>query len=117
MPKHELKVSLAQMRDHALEAVTLAKDRSRQDLDSDRMLNLSLVRLLEVIGEAANRVSRQDRARYPSVPWSQVIALRNRLIHAYDEVDLDIVWKIVMDDLPLLLDELNAILNTFGLSD
>jgi len=94
------------MLDHAREAVEMARGRKRTDLDQDRLLNLALVRLLEIIGEAANRVPDEERARIPDVPWPQIVSLRNRLIHGYDEVDFDILWQIVTRDLPRLVEVL-----------
>ncbi len=95
------------MRDHGRELIELLCDRSRADLDSDRLLALAVVRLLEIIGEAAGRVPVEERARRPGVPWPSIIGLRNRLIHGYDDVDHDIVWQIVTNDLPLLVSELS----------
>ncbi len=97
------------MLDHAVEAVDLAKGRTREDLDADRLLNLSLVRLLEIVGEAASRLSAETRDHYPNVPWPDVVGLRNRLIHGYDVVDFDILWDIVNDDLPPLIAQLRVI--------
>jgi uncharacterized protein with HEPN domain len=94
------------MLDHAREAVAMACGRTRADLDSDRQFNLALVRLLEIIGEAANRVPGHHRARIAEVAWPQIVGLRNRLIHGYDEVDFDIVWQIVTVDLPKLIEVL-----------
>jgi uncharacterized protein with HEPN domain len=76
--------------------------RSRSDLDADRVLALAVVRLLEIIGEAATRVPVEERARRAEVPWSSIVGLRNRLIHGYDDVDYDIVWAIIATDLPKL---------------
>lgn len=101
MPRREARVSLAQMRDHAKEALMMAQGKTREDLDSDRKLNLSLVKLLEIVGEAA--------ARYPQIPWQQLITLRHRLIHGYDQVDFDILWQIITQDLPPLVAELEQI--------
>jgi uncharacterized protein with HEPN domain len=98
------------MRDHAREAMDLARGKTRKDLDEQRVLNLALVRLLEIIGEAANRVPATDRERYAQIPWEQIIGLRHRLIHAYDRVDFDILWQIVTRDLPPLVAELEKIL-------
>jgi uncharacterized protein with HEPN domain len=98
------------MRDHAREATEMVEGRTRANLDSDRMLNLELVRLLEILGEAANRVPAEIRSRFTQIPWPQLIGLRNRLIHGYDQVDLDIVWQIVARDLPPLVAELEGIL-------
>jgi len=99
------------MLDHAREAVDMARGRKRADLDRDRQLNLALVRLLEIVGEAANRVPQEQRARIAAVPWSQIVGLRNRLIHGYDEVDFDILWRIVTLDLPRLIEALEKALS------
>jgi len=97
------------MLDHAVEAVGLVKGRTRGDLDTDRLLNLSLVRLLEIVGEAAARLSTETRDGYPQIPWPDIIGLRNRLIHGYDIVDFDILWDIAHDDLPALVMPLRKI--------
>jgi len=68
MSRHDDRTSIRQMLDHACEAVEMARGRTRGDLDTDRMLNLSLVRLLEIIGEAAGRVSERTRKAHPSIP-------------------------------------------------
>jgi uncharacterized protein with HEPN domain len=94
----------------AREAAQMAQGKTRADLDADRPLNLSLVRLLEVVGEAASRVPAPERAAYPGIPWPQIVGLRNRLIHGYDNVDFDILWQIVTQDLPALIAELEKIL-------
>jgi len=94
MPRHDDLVSLRQMLDHAREAVSFVEGRARQDLDTERVLTLALVQLLQIIGEAAGRVSPSRRAECPEVPWSEIVALRNRLIHGYDTIDLDILWEI-----------------------
>ena len=103
MSPHERDIRLRHMLDHAREAVAMARGRSRGELDTDRQLNLSLVRLLEIVGEAAGRVPTKERVRYPDIPWPEIVGLRNRLIHGYDSVDFDILWQIVADDLPLLI--------------
>ena len=110
MPQHDAQVALRHMLDCAREATQMAHDKTRADLDNERMLNLSLVRLLEILGEAATRVPAPDRARLSSIPWQQIVGLRNRLIHGYDNVDFDILWEIVTRDLPPLIAELERIL-------
>lgn len=94
------------MLDHAHEAMELAKGRSREDLDNDRQFNLSLTRLLEIVGEAANHVPSDIRVKYPQVPWRDITDFRNRLIHGYFAVDFDILWQIVREDLPRVIDAL-----------
>jgi len=71
-----------------------------------RQFNLSVVRLLEIVGEAANRVPREERARYSDIPWPEIVSLRHRLIHGYDMVDFDILWQIITKDLPPLINAL-----------
>jgi len=68
--------------------------------------------LLEILGEAANRIPREEQARYPEIPWPQIIGLRNRLIHGYDSIDFDIMWQIVTIDLPPLVATLEKIVES-----
>jgi uncharacterized protein with HEPN domain len=101
---------LRHMLDYAEEALQFANGRVRSDLDTDRALNLSLTRLLEIVGEAAARVSQATCTQHPQIPWPQIVGLRNRLIHGYDQVDFDVLWRIVQNDLPPLVTELRSIL-------
>jgi uncharacterized protein with HEPN domain len=110
MSRHEGDVRLRHMLDHAREAVAIARGKTRADLDTQRQLNLALVRLLEIVGEAAARVPAEERARYCDIPWAEIVGLRNRLIHGYDSVDFDILWRIVTDDLPPLIAALEKVL-------
>lgn len=110
MTRHDPSVYVRHMLDHAREAADMVRGRSRADLDLNRQLNLALVRLMEVIGEAATRVPEEFRARYPQVPWRDVADLRNRLIHGYDTVDFDRLWAILQQDIPPLIDQLETIL-------
>jgi len=103
MTRHDDLTRLRHMLAHAEEAVEMARGCTRRDLDADRRLNLSLVRLLEVVGEAGSHISPEGQARDPGIPWPEVIGLRNRLVHGYDKVDFDILWDIVRYDLPLLV--------------
>ncbi len=109
MTRRDPLLGVRHMLDHAREAVEMVRGRSRADLGADRQLNLALVRLMEVVGEAATRVPEEFRSRYPEVPWRQVAGVRNRLIHGYDVVDFDILWAIVTQDLPPLVARLQAI--------
>jgi len=100
------------MLDYSKEAGALASGSSRQELEENRLLNLALTRLLEIVGEAATRVSDEERSRLPGIPWAQITGMRNRLIHGYDFVELDILWQTVTVDLPPLIGELERILST-----
>jgi uncharacterized protein with HEPN domain len=97
------------MLDAAREAVAFADGCTREDLDAGRMLSLSLVRLLEIIGEAARGVSAQFREAHPDLPWKSMTGMRDRLIHGYFDVNLDVVWQTVTEDLPLLIAQLGKI--------
>jgi len=98
------------MRDHAAEAADIAQARSRSDLEADRLLALGLTKLVEIIGEAAGRVSPEIRDAHPSIPWKQIVGTRNRLVHGYDAIDLDVLWRIVSVELPPLVEQLAALL-------
>lgn len=84
----------------AIEAAgRFAGGRQRADLDTDEMLLFALVRAVEVVGEAASRVTEATRAEVP-LPWAAVVGMRNRLVHAYFDVDRDILWATVERSLP-----------------
>jgi uncharacterized protein with HEPN domain len=95
-------IRLRHMLDAVREAMSFARHRTRQDLDADRMLVLAVVKDIEIIGEAANSISQETRARLRHIPWRDIVGMRNRLIHAYFDVDLDVVWQTVTSDLPAL---------------
>lgn len=96
---------LKHIRDAAQEALSFVNKRTRQDLDRDRMLSLALVRLIEIIGEAANNISEPCQTKYAKIPWRQIIGMRNRITHAYFDIDLDIIWQVITHDLDYLLIE------------
>ena len=106
----EDRIRLLYMLDAAGKAVAFTSGKTREDLESDEVLALALVRLLEVIGEASKGVSEELRGRYPGVKWRAIAATRDRLIHGYFDVDQDIVWQIVTVDLLPLVDSLKIIL-------
>jgi uncharacterized protein with HEPN domain len=104
------RIRLRHMLDAAQEAAAFARDEPRESLDTDRKLVLALVKGIEIIGEAASRVSEECQRKYPQIPWPQIIGMRNRLIHAYFDIDVETVWKTVKDDLPPLIAELEKII-------
>jgi uncharacterized protein with HEPN domain len=99
------------MLDAAQKAIDFTEKTSRARLDDDEQLSLSLVRLLEIVGEAAKNVSEETRKRMPSIPWREIAGTRDRLIHGYFDVDLNIVWKIIKSDLPQLVSQLQLMLS------
>jgi uncharacterized protein with HEPN domain len=88
----------------ASKAVSYAAGRSRSDLDDDELLRLALTKLVEIVGEAAKHVSPELRQTYPKVPWSAAARMRDRLVHHYFDINLDVLWSTVTDDLPRLLE-------------
>jgi uncharacterized protein with HEPN domain len=104
-------VRLRHMLDAARDATSFAENRRRQDLLEDRMLTLALVRSIEIIGEAGSRVSDESRHEIADIPWRAIVAMRNRLIHAYFDVDLDVAWSTVHSDLPPLISRLERALH------
>jgi uncharacterized protein with HEPN domain len=83
--------------------------KTRGDLDGDRMLVFALVRAIEIIGEAGSKVSAPTREAAADIPWSPIVSMRNRLVHAYFDVDHEVVWKTATEELPQLLPRLRAL--------
>jgi uncharacterized protein with HEPN domain len=90
-------------------ALDFIANRQSGDLDTDLALVFAVTRAIEIIGEAASRVSMETRSACPTVPWSQIISMRNRLIHVYFNIDRDILWKTVSVELPPLLSVLRSL--------
>lgn len=109
MRKDDL-IRLRHMLDAAREAVEFFRNSRRKDLDGDRKLTLALVKDVEIIGEAAYQVAEDARRNLPEIPWDDIVGMRHRLVHAYFDINLDILWKTVQEDLPPLVQILSAIL-------
>jgi uncharacterized protein with HEPN domain len=86
--------------------------RNRTDLELNLMLRFALIRAAEVFGEAASKVSLETRGSEPSIPWREVVSMRNRLIHAYFDIDHDVLWKAATEEIPPLLITLRKILRS-----
>lgn len=99
----------------ATEAIGYMPGRQCEDLAKDRPLQHSLVRMLEVIGEAAGKVSPAFRDAHPEIPRQAMVGMRNRIVHAYFDINLTVVWRTVTEDLPPLLDLITPILVEEGL--
>lgn len=100
------------MRDAAALAIRLCRDRHREELGTDATLLLSLTRCLEIVGEAASRISADTRLRHPEIPFARMVAMRNRLIHAYFDIDQNVLWTTVTEDLPGVIPSINAAIAT-----
>ena len=104
-------VRLRHMLDAANEALDFTRDKTRDDLDNERMLLLSVTKLIEIIGEAANKVTDQVQAEHPEIDWTSIVGMRHKLSHGYFEIDNDIVWATITEDLPPLIEALEGILD------
>jgi uncharacterized protein with HEPN domain len=111
MTRRDDSVFIQQMLVHAEEALSLVAGLSQPELEQDRVLSLAVLRLLEIVGEAAARISPELRETHGRIPWSQIVALRNRLIHGYDAVDMSVIWQILISDLPELVGDLRELNN------
>ena len=109
MRKHDA-IRLRHMLDAAREARGFVQDRARADLDDNRMLVLSLVKDIEIIGEAAYQIPEITRNQLKDLPWDDIIGTRHRLVHAYFDINLDVLWRTVQDDLPALIALLEPLL-------
>jgi len=106
MTLHDDEIKLKHILEYSEKASKMTTGKQKDDLLNDEMLCLALTRALEIVGEAASRVSVETQQKMPSIPWAQMVGLRNRLIHGYDSVDVNILWDIVQRDLPPLIDQL-----------
>jgi uncharacterized protein with HEPN domain len=100
------------MLDAAEAAVSHLSNSYRDDLDHNRLLLNGIVRELEILGEAASQVTQNVREQYPQLPWREMIGLRNRLIHAYFDVNNSAIWLVVKESLPPLIVQVKQILKT-----
>lgn len=103
-------IRLKHMLDAANEIVEFTKDKNQNDFNSDRKLHLSVVHLLEIIGEAGTGVSEEVQHKYQQIPWKNIVGMRNRLIHGYFDIDLIIVYKTATKDIPPLAKKLEQII-------
>jgi len=100
---------LRHIRDAINEAIGFIKGKQRRDLDADRQLYLSLCKEIEIIGEAASRITTAKKKAYPEIPWSQMVGMRNWLIHGYFMVSKDTLWSTITNELPKLKESLKTV--------
>lgn len=112
MNEHD-EVRLRHILDEANRVQRFIKNKNRDDLQNDDMLSYAVVRAIEIIGEAASKITSETREAYPQIQWKNIIGMRNRVIHNYENVDLDIVWEVSIRNLPELIAELQNILPPF----
>lgn len=114
MTQREPLLGLRHMLDAAREAVEAAAGLKAADLENDRLRELALERLLEILGEAAAQTPPEERALYPEIPWNRIVGMRNEIIHGYASVDPEIVLRTIRENLPPLIRQLETALNAEG---
>ena len=109
MAHNEDSVYIGHMLDMTRRAITALQRKNRADYDADDILRMGLTHLVQVIGEAARKVSAEFQQTHPEIPWRQIIGMRHRIVHDYMRVDEDVLWEVVSNDLPALLPHLERI--------
>ena len=98
---------------HMLEAahtcLQFGAGRKRIDFETDQMLSFAIIRTLEFFGEAASRLSNEFQQTHSHIPWRAIIGMGNRLIHTYFDIDYDIVWKAINNEIPQTIPELEKL--------
>jgi uncharacterized protein with HEPN domain len=108
MTKDDL-VYVGHMLDCARKARAMVTGKDRAAYDADETLRLALAHLIQVIGEAARRVAPEFRAAHAQVPWAEIVGTRHKIVHDYMDVEDDVLWSVVADDLPELIRQLARI--------
>jgi uncharacterized protein with HEPN domain len=111
MRKDDL-IRLRHIIEFAKKAMRFAEHRSREDLDRDEMFALALIKAIETVGEAASKLSPEFRDKYSELPWPGIMGMRHKLVHAYFEVDLDMVWHTTVNELLPLIQALETIIDS-----
>jgi uncharacterized protein with HEPN domain len=95
--------------DACREIIAFTTGRGKDNIQQDRVLTLALVKEIEIIGEAASKISAEKKGELTEIPWRAIIGMRNHLIHAYDEIDMDILWDTITNDIPQLISKLGKL--------
>lgn len=115
MTQHDDELYLRHILESAQKAKAFIQGRSRSDYDADEILRIALAHLLQVIGEAARKVSPATHAALSSIPWKAIMGMRHRIVHDYARIDEDLIWQTVLEDLNPLIEALeNALANLSG---
>lgn len=110
MMKDDDNIRLKHMLDAANKILEFTNGITQKDFEADEKLSLAVTRLIEIIGEAANNISEEIKENSPDLPWRSIVAIRNRLIHGYFDLDMNIIWNIISKDIPSLAKSLTAMI-------
>jgi uncharacterized protein with HEPN domain len=108
--KAEDMIRIQHMIDAGNEALSFIGDTGFGEFKKNRMLILSVIKDIEILGEAASKITEETKNLHNEIPWKDIIGMRNRLIHGYFDVDIELVWNTAKENIPALLDNLNEIL-------
>ncbi len=100
---------LVDMLQAAREAVEFANGLSFAEFEQNRMVQLAILKAMEIVGEAASHVGTDAREAYSEIPWPEIVGMRNRLVHGYFNVNLKRVWETVQQDIPKLISQLERL--------
>ena len=96
----------------ARKAVTFTEELTYTQFEQSDLHQNAVLKVLEIVGEGASHVSEDARKAYPEISWPHIVGLRNRIVHGYFEIDFEIVWKIVQEDLPPLIEQLELLVSS-----
>ncbi len=108
--RHDDLVYVGQMVDVASKIDERGQRLDRVSYDADEDVRLALAHLVETLGEAARRVSKEFSAAHPEIPWQQIVGMRHKIVHDYLTADADLVWDVTAFEIPKLLPLLRALL-------
>lgn len=97
--------------EYAKTSLEFIKDLTYEDFIKDKKAVFATIRALEVIGESSNRISNEIKEKYPNLPWIEMRGLRNRIVHNYDDIDYTIVWNVLKNEIPKLIEQINLIID------
>jgi uncharacterized protein with HEPN domain len=112
--KHDDKARLEHMLESAKDAISFLGSMTEDELAQNRMALQAIVRSVEIIGEAASQLTPEFRSKNTHVPWAQIVGMRNRLIHAYFDIDHELVFSTVQADIPILVDQIKQFISEFA---
>ncbi len=106
---------LLHMLEAAEDALNISGGYTRADIENNKMLELALVKAVEIIGEAARNVSAETRALSPQIEWDKIVGMRHKLVHDYFRISYDVLWEVITDSLPPLIIHLERLIsNKYG---
>ena len=111
--KPDDKIRIMHMVDAAEEALSFVAESSQIEFSENRMLILSIIKEIEIIGEAASKISEGAKSEFSDIPWQDIVGMRNRLIHGYFDVDVTMVWNTIKNNLPSLIKSLKRTIDEY----